>query len=736
MLPPPRSSVAFRLPSPTWDLDTVGGRNRGSDPVSGLRDPGNPPRGPAMGALDGAAAAQPGAAPTTASSSTSASLVPGGALYAQQWHLTDEAAGIDVVRVWADYAGRAVRIVLIDEGVQHAHKDLVASYRTAIDRDFAGRDMDAAPVGSREWHGTAVAGIIGARADNDIGGAGVAPGADLAGFRVSFGTRSSTGEILSALTASRAFDVVNNSWEFTSFFGDSFAGATFRAHGQAIQDAVRLGRGGLGSNIVFAAGNGGARGDDVNFHDFQNSPYVIAVAATDQAGAIAPFSTPGAAILVAAPGVRIVTTDLVGSAGFDRGDYTALSGTSAAAPVVSGVVALMLEANGGLGYRDVQQIVAYSANRTAPFEAEARTNAAQDWNGGGLTFNRDYGFGLVDAHAAVRLAENWDAVSTYSTMVTASAASTSRLIIGDLQTVTGQVTVQPKAMQIDRVEVWLDINHGRIGDLVITLLSPLGTASTLVERPGVSAASTLGSTLTSIKFTMDSVHFWGETVGGTWTLQVQDAARGQTGIVNGWRLDFIGDAARVDDTYVYTDDYAGLGSAAARSVLRDDDGGFDTMNLAAVTAAVLVDLAPGGEGLVLGRRLAIAADTSIEAAIGGDGADTLIGNAVANRLTGGRGVDDLRGGDGADVFAYARLADGGDMIRDFTAEDRLDLADLLSRVGYRGSRPFADGWLSAVEDGAETRLMLDADGASSIESPLTFLRFSGTGLGLGDGIIA
>ncbi len=714
---------------------------------SPLRDGWDTPWGLATSRIDSHVSGQPGLAlllggslswPAQASGwpSATASLVPGGPLYAQQWHLKSDDAGIDASGVWTDYLGRAIRIAIIDEGVQYTHKDLVASYRTAIDRDFVGRDLDAAPVGAREGHGTAVAGIIGAQADNALGGAGVAPGAELAGLRVSFGARSSTTEILGALTASRDFDVVNNSWQFTTFFSDSFAGAAFRAHGQAIQDAVRLGRGGLGSNFVFAAGNGGARGDDVNFHDFQNSPYVIAVAATDQAGAIAAFSTGGAAVLVAAPGVGILTTDLVGSAGFDRGDYTALSGTSAAAPVVSGVVALMLEANRGLGYRDVQQILAYSANRVAPFETGARTNGATDWNGGGLTFNTDYGFGLVDAHAAVRLAESWDAVSTYSTMVTASAASTSRLVIRDLQTVTGQVMVQPKAMQIDRVEVTLDINHGRIGDLVITLLSPLGTTSTLVDRPGVSAASVLGSTLTSIKFTMDSVHFWGETVGGAWTLEVRDAAKGQTGIVNSWRLDFIGDAAGTNDTYVYTDDYAGLGSSAARSVLGDEDGGFDTINLAAVTAPVLVNLVPGGEGLVLGQRLAIAAGSWIEAAIAGDGADTLMGNAVANRLTGGRGADELWGGEGADVFAYARMADGGDIIRDFTAEDRLDLGDLLAGIGYRGSRPFADGWLTVVEDADETRLMLDMDGASSTAAPLAFLRLAGIGLGLSDAVIA
>ena len=100
-------------------------------------------------------------------------------------------------------------------------------------------------------------------------------------------------------------------------------------------------------------------------------------------------------------------------------DYTAFNGTSAAAPVVSGVVALMLQANPFLGWRDVQTILAYSARHVGsqigdpapPVSNELNTwnyNDAVDWNGGGLHFSRDYGFGLVDAFAAVRLAETWN----------------------------------------------------------------------------------------------------------------------------------------------------------------------------------------------------------------------------------------------------------------------------------------------------------------------------------------
>src|SRR5207244_839354 len=107
-----------------------------------------------------------------------------------------------------------------------------------------------------------------------------------------------------------------------------------------------------------------ADGDNVNEHNFQNSIYTIAVAATDVNGKVASFSTPGAALLVSAPGVGIVTDDRAGNLGFVSGDYVSISGTSFAAPEVTGVIALMLEANPNLGYRDIQQILAYSSHQT------------------------------------------------------------------------------------------------------------------------------------------------------------------------------------------------------------------------------------------------------------------------------------------------------------------------------------------------------------------------------------
>ena len=289
--------------------------------------------------------------------------------FGSQWHLLNTGAsggtpGIDIniTDVWNDYTGSGVTIGIIDDGVQHSHPDLSANYDTTLDHDARDGDDNAAP-GTSDNHGTAVAGVIAAVEGNGIGGTGVAFDATIAGFRMGFDF--STADDAELLTLQANVDISNNSWGWGgNTFLDNFSTPAFRPAGDAILNAVTEGRDGLGTVVVFAAGNDRAYGQDANYHNFQNSPHTIAVAALDHNGQKAWFSTPGAPILVSAPGVDITTTDRTGYYGYTFDDYVSVGGTSFSSPITSGVVALMLEANPELGYRDVQEILAYSARQT------------------------------------------------------------------------------------------------------------------------------------------------------------------------------------------------------------------------------------------------------------------------------------------------------------------------------------------------------------------------------------
>ena len=132
----------------------------------------------------------------------------------------------------------------------------------------------------------------------------------------------------------------------------------------------------------------------------------------------------------------------------------------------------MLEANPDLGYRDVQEILAYSASN--PTGNTWSSNAAGSANGGGLTFTDEYGFGIVDAHAAVRLAETWSKQSTYDNLVTSSSdVKTVDADITDGGSISDTITVSGDQMSLDHVEVNVQLTHEFIGDLLIEITSPI-----------------------------------------------------------------------------------------------------------------------------------------------------------------------------------------------------------------------------------------------------------------------
>ncbi|MDQ4086550.1 MAG: S8 family serine peptidase [Pseudomonadota bacterium] len=579
---------------------------------------------------------------------------------------TGGTAGIDlnVTRVWDDYTGAGVAVGVYDDGLDYAHGDLDDNYDATRHLLIGGVTYDARPANTGSYtrggdtHGTAVAGLIAAENDGS-GSVGVAFAVKLTGVAVL--ASSGAPDMVEAMKQQHLFDVVNHSWGFTTPFAANVlsADAFWQGLFGGISGAAANGRGGLGTIIVQAAGNSRQEGFETSYDNFTNSRFVIAVGAVDHKGQVTNYSTAGPSLLVSAPssgsGVGITTTDLAGTAGDTPTDYqSAFGGTSAAAPMVTGVVALMLEANPALGWRDVQEILAYSASHVgsaigaAPggFEWSAWAfNKATNWNGGGLHFSNDYGFGLIDAHAAVRLAETWEAQGTSATEQVASVAITVRQAIPDNKPAGVVFNLNLATdLRIDHVELVVNIGHTARGDLKITLTSPDGTHSVVLDRP--LNGSDMGD---NVVFTLASNAFWGESSLGTWTVKVSDEEAYYTGTVNSLQLKVYGDTLTPDDTYVYTAEFAQFGGVGSRGLLSDTLG-FDIINAAAVTSDLILDLMPGGTSTIAGKTVTLAADAQVENGYGGDGNDSLTGNAAANKLTGGRGNDKLDGGLGSDAL--------------------------------------------------------------------------------------
>ncbi|MFV1968498.1 MAG: proprotein convertase P-domain-containing protein, partial [Pirellulaceae bacterium] len=290
-----------------------------------------------------------------------------------------------------------------------------------------------------------------------------------------------------------------------------------------------------------------ARGQsDVNYTSgIHNNRHAIAVAATGDGGAIAPYSNPGAPLLIAAPsngsGEGITTADLDDSSGttngYRRTDFTdSFGGTSSAAPLVSGVIALMLEANPNLTNRDVQHILVESATR------DGLSTSGWAANQSGREFSHDYGFGLVNAAGAVTLASNWQPVGPE--LFVNSGRTNVSLAVADGATVTSTISITPN-IKVETVEVVLNASHAQRDDLEVTLEhigSPTTTSALTKTR-----ASDAGADFNN--YVLTSRAHWGESSSGDWSLSVKDGDNNSvTGTFDDWTLRIYGTEITTDKT--------------------------------------------------------------------------------------------------------------------------------------------------------------------------------------------
>jgi len=268
---------------------------------------------------------------------------------------------IDADLAWANGKGAGVKVAVIDTGIDKDHPDLVANLKGGANFTFARGVVDPNRWGDDNGHGTHVAGII-AAIDNEIGVIGVAPEAYLYGVKV-LDKRGSgyLSDVISGIewAINNGMQVINMSLGTASDI-------------QALHDAVDAAAN-AGIIVVAAAGNSGDGNLSTNEVVYPAKyTSVIAVAATASDDSVPTWSSSGAEVELAAPGVSIRST-------WNDNLYKTISGTSMATPHVTGAVALKLA--GGMLASDIR------ANLQA---------TAQDL---GMTgFDYSYGYGLVKAY--------------------------------------------------------------------------------------------------------------------------------------------------------------------------------------------------------------------------------------------------------------------------------------------------------------------------------------------------
>jgi len=282
----------------------------------------------------------------------------------------------------------------------------------------------------------------------------------------------------------------------------------------ALAQGVRIGRNGKGTIFVFASGSDFYVGDDVNMSGFQNSRYTITVGAVGKDRRHTAYSTPGAALLVTAPagdnnGVSNILTAGLGGTCANSGP-----GTSFASPVVSGVIALMLEARSELTWRDVQGIIASTSQKvTDAKDISAVTNAAGFW------VSNWYGFGIIDAKKAVDAALNW-VLWTPEEQAIGASKEEKQPISNDGTVFVSKVTIgqEYKGFQAGSAVVLINLQHYNRGNLKLTLVAPSGTESILLPGRRPEKTQLEGDE----RWKLMTLRNWGEDPTGEWQLKVQD----------------------------------------------------------------------------------------------------------------------------------------------------------------------------------------------------------------------
>lgn len=493
--------------------------------------------------------------------------------------------------------GSGVSVLVSDDGIQDTHEDLTSNfnYSAQNSKDYSVNNSPRRTGPPKQlnydYHGTAVAGLIAATSSNAKGARGVAPNARLSSYNfLSAGVNT---DDYDHEQFSGAFDVVNMSWGWPQYLltpPDSVNEAAMVA-------ATTNGRGGKGTVLVKSSGNSFIveREDSGNSlcvgssnYDADNTtPYTVIVGALDAKGEATSYSSGGSNLWISSFGgmdgstdPAIFTTDLSGctyglahsqsSIPFNRGqggnsgcNYTvSFNGTSSAAPILSGVVALMLSANPNLTWRDIKYILAKTAvpvdySESAayghPLAGTGHTNYPsgvmweRPWvrNSADFRFHNFYGFGKVNASAAVALAKNttqYLPATLITRQVTGTMSSTPTTIPETAGSVTNfdqfnkvdLVTNVTENISIEGVQLSLNVSGGSVAGLHVELISPDGTHSILVNAKTCLSSSSFGTMV------FLSNAFYRERSVGNWTLRIVNTQAG-TRNLNGYTLKFLGD---------------------------------------------------------------------------------------------------------------------------------------------------------------------------------------------------
>lgn len=511
---------------------------------------------------------------------------PSDSLYSQQWYLNHNGGNqlgmgshIAVEQAWDITRGvRSVVVAVVDDSFDLNHPDFQGMGKVVAPRDLKENDFLPLPGEKETSHGTACAGIAVAE-ENGAGIVGVAPGCALMPIRTTGFLDDQAIEDVFNWAIDQGASVISCSWGASAvYFPLSLRQKV------AITRAATRGRNGKGCVIVFAAGNANRpidgsvneqnwpknilQGKTAWLSGFAIHPDVIAVSASTSLNKKAAYSNWGANISVCAPsnnappgmwfqemgfvytqptittsisGLGIFTTDQVGAAGYDSGNFTNnFGGTSSATPVVAGVAALILSANSNLTAQQVNRILQETTDKIVDTEPDPQLGlrgGSYDSNGHCIWF----GYGKVNAAKAVRAAQQLrTVVSSVSKKI--RGENKAQVTIPDYEkrgvksaiAVLAEGIALNEAVTIADIQVTVNITHEFLGDLEVYLIAP-NHQQVLLQSRILGRRTQLQNTYT-VRSHPVLKQLLSLPAKGLWQLQVIDYSPQDVGKLNSWEL--------------------------------------------------------------------------------------------------------------------------------------------------------------------------------------------------------
>ncbi|XP_053558467.1 proprotein convertase subtilisin/kexin type 5 isoform X2 [Bombina bombina] len=437
-------------------------------------------------------------------------------------HCNDNAhhcqSDMNIVGAWKrGYTGKNVVVTILDDGIERNHPDLMQNYDAQASTDINGNDFDPMPrydASNENKHGTRCAGEVAATANNSHCTVGIAFNAKIGGVRMLDGDVTDMVEAKSLSLNPQHVHIYSASWG-PDDDGKTVDGPASLAR-EAFENGIRTGRRGYGSVYVWASGNGGRSRDHCSCDGYTNSIYTISISSTTESGKKPWYLEECASTLATTYSSgesydrKVITTDL-------RQRCTdSHTGTSASAPMAAGIIALALEANPFLTWRDVQHIIVRTSRQGHLNAPDWKTNAA------GHKVSHLYGFGLMDAEAMVIEAEKWTTVPAQHICVENTDRQIRTIrpdnVVRSIYKATGCAdNSNHHVIYLEHVVVRITITHPRRGDLAIYLTSPSGTRSQLL------ANRLFDHSMEGFKnWEFMTTHCWGEKASGDWILEIHD----------------------------------------------------------------------------------------------------------------------------------------------------------------------------------------------------------------------